>query len=510
MALLVRTVLLLVALLATSVRDASCSGVTVTNVSLGTRDSGTGNAPINFDISWNNSWRSTSNGAPAPNNWDAAWVFVKFRKNGGDWKHASFNNTGHTVPSGASLDVGLADTGASFNIATNPGVGVFIYRSSDGTGTFSKSGFSLSWKYTQDGVGTGDTIDLRVFAIEMVYVPDGAFFAGDNGTSTGALQQGTSDTDPWYIGSESSITTNNNAGTGTGLAETAAEYYVPGGSITIPAAFPKGYGKFYMMKGELSQSQWISFFNALTATQKSTRDITSSSGKNSDSLTNRNNVSWGGTGDATLPDQGSGATYGTVAMNFIGWADLTAYLDWAGLRPMSEFEFERAARGPYRTVSGEYPWGSTSITQAYTISNSGTASESAQSDANSVHGDHASIQGPMRVGAMAYNHTTRITSGAGYYGSLNLADNVQERCVTIATSTGRSFEARYHGNGALDSSGNPDVSTWPGTGVTGAGVRGSAWRWAATLGRTSDRANVSVLPSARSAWGGGRGVRSAP
>lgn len=507
---LVRALCLLVSLLALRVNSASCGEINVANVSLGTLDSGTGNAPINFDISWNNSWRSTDPGAPAPNNWDAAWVFVKFRKNGGDWQHASLNNTGHTVPSGASLDVGLADTGSSFNIATNPGVGVFIYRSADGIGAFSKTGFSLSWKYTQDGVGTGDTIDLRIFAIEMVYVPDGGFFAGDNATSTGALQQGTADTDPWYIGSESAITTFNGAGTGTGLAETASEYYVPGGIITIPAAFPKGYGKFYMMKGEISQSQWVSFFNTLTATQQSTRDITSVSGKNSDNLTTRNNVSWTGTGDASLPDRGSGATYGSVAMNYISWVDLAAYLDWAALRPMSEFEFERSARGPYRAVSGEYPWGSTSVTQATSISNQGTLIESAQSAANAVYGDHASIQGPMRVGAMAYNHTTRITSAAGYYGNMNLADNVQERCVTIATSTGRSFEGRYHGNGTLDAAGNPNVSTWPGTAVTGAGIRGTAWKYAATLGRTSDRANVSVLPTARSAWGGGRGVRSAP
>lgn len=268
---LLRPLYLIIALFALWARDASCGEINVTNISLGTRDSGTGNAPINFDISWNNSWRSTGAGAPAPNNWDAAWVFVKFRKNGGDWQHASLNDTGHTVPSGASLDVGLVDTDSSFNIATNPGVGVFIYRSADGVGTFSKAGFSLSWKYTQDGVGTGDTIDLRIFAIEMVYVPDGSFFAGDNATSTNSFRQGTSDNDPWFIGSENAITTTNSAGTGTGSAESAAEYYYPGpgdaaGSVfTIPAAYPKGYRKFYLMKGEISQSQWVAFFNTLTS-----------------------------------------------------------------------------------------------------------------------------------------------------------------------------------------------------------------------------------------------------
>lgn len=197
-------------------------------------------------------------------------------------------------------------------------------------------------------------------------------------------------------------------------------------------------------------------------------------------------------------------------MNYLTWADLTAYLDWAGLRPISELEFERACRGPYRAVSGEYPWGSTSITQATSISNAGTATESAQSAANAVYGNHAAVQGPLRVGAMAYNKTTRITAGAGYYGNLNFADNVTERCVSVANSTGRAFEGKNHGNGSLDSSGNPNVSTWPGTSGVGAGVRGSSWNGSNSISRTSDRTNVTLAPTTRSAIGGGRAARSAP
>ena len=84
----------------------------------------------------------------------------------------------------------------------------------------------------------------------MVYVPDGAFFAGDNATSTASFQQGSSDTGPWYIGSEGAITIGAQAGTGTGFGETNAEYrYVSmggagedstGATFTIPATFPKG------------------------------------------------------------------------------------------------------------------------------------------------------------------------------------------------------------------------------------------------------------------------------
>ena len=340
----------------------------------------------------------------------------------------------------------------------------------------------------------------------MVYTPAGSFFAGDNATSDLSFTQGSSDTDPWYIGSEGSITTANAAGTGTGLAETAAEYYYPGqgdaaGSVfTIPAAFPKGYQAHYMMKGEISQGQWVGFFNTLTATQKSTRDITATKG---DNLAARNNVSWT-SGDATLPDQGGGATYEGVAMNYLSRADLPAYLDWSGLRPMSELEFERAGRGPYRAVSGEYAWGSTSITQATSISNAGLPTERAQSGANANFDE---MVGPLRVGSFAYGVATRIDAGAGYYGAMELSGNLFERSVTVGTSTGRSFEGRYHGNGALDASGNFNVSTWPG--VTGSGLRGGVWNIPSTYAQLSDRTYATFSVASRDLMYGGRGVRVA-
>jgi formylglycine-generating enzyme required for sulfatase activity len=167
--------------------------------------------------------------------------------------------------------------------------------------------------------------------------------------------------------------------------------------FTIPAAFPKGFQAHYIRKGEITQGQWVSLFNTLTATQQSTRDITGSPGKNSDNVTFRSNVSWTGSGDATFPDRGSGATYQGGAMNYLGWADVAAYLDWSGLRPMSESEFEKSARGPYRAVSGEYAWGATSITQAASVTDGGTLSERAQSGANAVYGTHAASKVPCEL-----------------------------------------------------------------------------------------------------------------
>ncbi len=479
-----------------------------------------GDGEIEFDLAWDNSWRSVTE----PHNWDAVWVFCKIRRNGGDWEHLKLKTTGHTIPQSPqalTTAMGLVDTGAAHNASTNPAVGIFIYRTNDGFGTVTANDLRLRWSYADNGASSGDVIDIRVVGVEMVYIPEGSFYAGDNATSTDAFRQkSTTDNDPWLISSENAITTTDT---------TTGDYYYPGGTgygdaansiFTIPAAFPKGYGAIYMAKGELSQNSWGAFFNMLTSTQQSTRDITAgvlnSTGKASDGLVNRNNVSWT-SGDATLPDQGSGATYAGVAMNYISWADLTAFLDWAGLRPMSELEYEKAGRGhdgrigePKAAVSGEYAWGTTSITRATSISNAGLRNERGHTGSNANVIGSPFLNGPLLVGSFAKGVNTRIASGGGYYGVMELSGNVWERSVTVGNSTGRAFEGRYHGNGVLDSSGNPNVTSWPGANAVGAGFRGGGWGHSAPFARLSDRLYAAMPDTSRINDFGGRGVRSAP
>ncbi|MCX6115774.1 MAG: hypothetical protein NTV65_11260, partial [Proteobacteria bacterium] len=206
---------------------------------------------VEFDIAWNYSWRLSTE----QSNWDAVWVFMKFKnasRGSGEWQPGSLLNTGHTAPNGSEITTGLINTATSFNIATNPGVGVFIYRSAAGSGSVDFNDVKLRWDYEQDGVVYGDDLTYQIHAIHMVYVPDGAFYAGDNNTSTSSFKQGSADNDPWYITSESAITTSSGS----------AEYYDATG-YTIPAAFPKGYGKFYLMRHEITQEQWRDFFNSL-------------------------------------------------------------------------------------------------------------------------------------------------------------------------------------------------------------------------------------------------------
>ena len=463
---------------------------------------------VRFNILWNYSWRRSS-----PTNWDAMWVFIKYRRNGGNWAHASLMNTGHTAPAGSTISVGLRNPTAAFNIASNPGAGVFIHKSADGFGTNNFVGLKLVWNYVQDGMSLGDSLDFQVHAVHMVYVPSGAFYAGDNATSASSFRQGVSDNDPWYIGSEGSMTVSSASA---GSASPTALVYYDSTSYTLPAAFPKGHDAFYMMRHEITQEQWRSFFNTLpTGTPRTNRDITGVTGKNSDSLVSRNNLSWSGSGDAELPDAGGGRTFCTVPANFLSWGDVTAWLDWAGLRPMTELEFEKASRGTGASASGEYPWGVAVPTPATGISLSGFVDEKPSNPgANSNFGPSLPLasQGPLRIGSFAhlnYSIESRFVSGGSFYGIFELGGNLRERVVTVSNATGRLFDGT-HGDGAVDLNGLANASTWPSETGTGAGFRGGSWNDPASLMRTSDRTNASIAVSARANNQGGRGVRRAP
>ncbi|HRV13636.1 MAG TPA: SUMF1/EgtB/PvdO family nonheme iron enzyme, partial [Tenuifilaceae bacterium] len=419
---------------------------------------------VQFDLSWENSWRTSS----APNNWDAAWVFVKYRVGSGDWQHAWLNNTGHSSGTGtsATIDAGLLTPGTAFHATTNPALGVFIYRSADGTGNFSITGAQLRWNYGANGVADNATVDVKVFAIEMVYVPAGNFYVGSGGTETSAFYMYPTTTNPYQITGEGAIT----VGTTDGNLYYPSSTYGGDQSGPIPANFPKGYAAFYCQKYEISQQQYVDFLNTLTSAQASTRYP--------NATTNRHAITV------------SGGVYSTtnpyVACNFLSWMDGAAYSDWAGLRPMTELEFEKACRGLETPVANEYAWGTATVAgNAYTLENDNATNEGIASNYSTSTGNASyditdgSIDGPLRVGIFAANadNQGRITAGASYYGIMELSGNLWERAVTVGNATGRDFTG-LHGNGALSTNGHANETAWPGltsgevTGATGSGFRG--------------------------------------
>ena len=154
---------------------------------------------------------------------------------------------------------------------------------------------------------------------------------------------------------------------------------------------------------------------------------------------------------------------------------------------------------------------------AYTLANAGASNEGIATNYSSGTGNASysitvgSINGPLRVGIFAANgiNTGRITAGASYYGIMELSGNMYERTVTIGNATGREFTG-LHGDGALDASGEADVSNWPGTDAVGAGFRGGDWGRHASYLRVSDRYDAAVTYPDRDGVYGFRAVRSGP
>ncbi|MDP3042609.1 MAG: SUMF1/EgtB/PvdO family nonheme iron enzyme [Candidatus Omnitrophota bacterium] len=463
---------------------AEANNLNVSTVSLGNVSLGQVTAAVQFNISWDNSWRTAAN-------YDAAWVFIKYSTNAGvSWNHATLKTSG-TNPAGFSQGSGTAlDI-----IVPADKKGVFLQRSANGAGSVSTSSIQFVWDYGADGVISTSTVRVKVFAIEMVYIPTSAFYVGSGGTETSAFYTYPTTTNAYLIASENEIT----VGTTAGNLYYALSTYGGDQAGPIPVAFPKGYAAFYMMKYEISQGQYADFLNTITSAQATTRYPAQTTYRHTISGTYPNY-------SASRPDR---------ACNFISWADVTAYFDWAALRPFTELEFEKAARGDSVSTPNEYAWGSTSITAARDISGAENGTETiTNAGANCAYNNTTFIggdagTGPLRCGIFATGSSTRVTSGAGYYGVMELSGNLWERPVTVGNTTGRAFTG-LNGDGALDGTGNANVTNWPVTDAVGAGYRGGSWGNAATYARASDRYYAAFTSAGRDIDYGGRAVRTSP
>jgi formylglycine-generating enzyme required for sulfatase activity len=517
------------------------NNIQINNISLTGTNPAQGFTLVEFDINWQNSWRSSS----APGNWDAAWVFIKYRKTGGEWKHARLNDTGHNTGTGtpATLEVGLRDPKLTFNITSNPGIGATVYRSQNGIGEFAITNMQLRWNYESQSVSLGDSIEVRVFAIEMVMVPGGNYVLGD-GSSVGRFRQVAVNA-PYQVSTSGSPIKCESGGSddtqlrGTGIwldgdlgiSRTAST------ETNMNTDFPTGFRGFYCMKYEISQGQYRDFLNTLTRQQQNARTATNISGtsisnryvmSNSSGILNRNGLRC----NAALPSTGPVEIYCDldgdgignepndgewIACNFIGFRDGAAFLDWCGLRYMTELEYEKAARGPGSAIAGEYAWGTATVANSpYSTSNSGLANEGIGSNYNSSSGNaiysatKGGINGPLRVGIFSANaqNTGRLTSGASYYGIMELSGNLWERIVGLSNSTSRNYNAA-HGDGEITADGEANVSNGLGSDGSGSGVKGGSYDdLTLPVLRTSDRLFSGYNDSGRLNIYSIRGARS--
>lgn len=486
--------------------------IKVENVTLTGRNRTADHVQVQFNLSWQNSFRLASGAS----NWDAAWVFVKYKiGTNGAWKHATLSTSGHVIPTDGAAD-------------PNDGSGIFIYRSNTGSGALTLNGVQLRWNYGADLVPDESIIFVRVFAIEMVHVPSGNFQAGSGGANTGEFRQAnlttTGNAASFTITSTSPTLQGNNSGSSSLNISTRAgsgnDQLTGTTTATLASGYPTGYAAFYCMKYEISQGQYRDFLNTLTYAQQVTRTAsvpTSAAGTGALATagTNRNyiEIKTSGVSNTTPAVYGCDADGDNVfdetndgewvASNFLKWEDITAFLDWAALRPMTELEFEKACRGTVAPVVDEFSWGSTSFTNVTAITNGQQENEVSGTTNANLTNNNGYTSGPVRTGIFATGASTRITSGSSYYGIMDLSGNLWEQVISIANSACRSFNGNV-GNGTIDTNGNADTG-WPGQ--TNIGCRGGSWASSNASARVSDRSNITGGVTNRNNDYGGRGVR---
>ena len=476
---------------------------------------------LTFTIKWDNSWRVT--GAGSPGNYDAAWIFVKRQPcaANGLWSHAllSATSSDHIVTGSYGL---VAD-------AVTDGMGIFIHRpvsANNQIGSLASTSsvtIKLSGTYNPALIGSSSSSDnFKVIGIEMVYVPTGSFYVGDGrttnsnnfslGNTIGAVQI-TSDVQTNGLGGYSNYVSN----------------LIYGCITSFPSTYPLGYNGYYCMKYEINQQQIVDYLNTLNYDQQAARlavwgarlpNVVNTYFTNASNYRQMIKVVTAGTSNTTPAIFGLDNSWNAfLAAGYLNWQDLTSYLDWSGLRPMTEFEFEKACRGTLNPVSNEYPWGTTVMnTSSGGMTNANTSSEVMnQVNEGIVHYNWDG--GPMRSGFAATSNSNRVQASATFFGIMEMAGNVAEQCVGGGSGYNYATFTNLNGDGALTAKGLSNTLGWPTDGGSSSGTILKGGGFYTTTGQmtqmqVSDRqfyaGDARNFSNTRDRNIGGRGVRSYP
>lgn len=455
------------------------------------------------EITWENSWKLDR----APFNHDAIWIFAKYQNAQGEWKHIDLSSI--------EADHQVGDTLLHIETVLDK-KGIFVQRRDFGEGNIPFISLDLLMSQAPSNPQA-----IKIFGIEMVHIPEGAFWIGDS-LQYNSFRRG-DDAGPFRITSEAMIP----VGTAAGQLYNGGDFPP---EANILASYPKGFDAFYLMKYELTQEQYVDFLNCLSFDQQleHTRISPSSlAGRHAMAATSSNPQRNGiiietagtvGAMPATYACEGAqdGIFFASDdgqnrACNFLEWSDLAAYLDWAALRPITEMEFEKASRGREYPIPGGFAWGTDLAIDANTVLNDGTASETVSEKATGQAGlgshGYTGPQGPLRAGFGGNATSNRLQAGASYFGALELSGNLWELCINVEL-TGIDYEG-VPGDGSLDARGLSDEPFWPVS--DGVGHRGGALNSGITAGfrdlAISDRFYAGLFPSVRRNTSGGRGGR---
>jgi hypothetical protein len=414
---------------------------------------------VQFDISWQNSWRDDIN-------WDAAWLFIKYKDGAGNWGHAYLNTTGYNNGTGTSNTLEV----------TNDNVGAFLYRSGLGSGSFTSTGIQLQWNYGQNGLNSVTGLEIQVFGIEQVYIPEGDFnvdktvmryqrFINQN------YNEYSYEIQLWAPGYNCPVI-NNRLSPVLSYYDAYSNYRdsirikgdvgidTDNDGVVDNTNYPIGYENFYTFKYELTEQQYADFYNTLNSTQQSTVGLAG----NDISILNGKYVS-------SKPN-------GICSFNASNDVKLLSYADWCGLRPMSFLEWQKSIWGNeyinYYTASSlvEYPPNIANISNN-TYYNFYFMPENelvinGEETPYLLNRDYQNQElfptyilypfnmGSVRAGLFASSNSTRRIANSSYYGVMDYNGGVFEPFVPLNQLH---YDAS-NGNGVLTSSGQTDVSNW--------------------------------------------------
>ncbi|MBK8698504.1 MAG: hypothetical protein IPN29_02760 [Saprospiraceae bacterium] len=398
---------------------------------------------ISFTLSWDNSWRVDNNNHPQ-NNMDGVLVFFKYRTETGEWQNLSL---------GAPSVVPFFGLPANFEYVSYGNAKIFH------PSTVGKGSISGLFKFSTPALPYD--IEIRAFAVEMVMIPSTYHYLGDGNQlteSTNAFHYG--DNTYSYYGQFTNVDANTFDDE---EIEAPNTFEVAFGLSSLNINNPNFpvLGVIWCMKYEISQGAYRDFLNTLNVTQQTTRTAnlpTSAVGTGAltTSGNNRNFI------EIKYPSiDGFPAVYGCdasgnnlydeandgefVACNYLSWPDIAAWLDWAGLAPMTEIHFEKICKNNYfnAPIAGEYAWESKLInSSALTLSNPYTQSELVSNSSGTLGNaifDMSGLDGPVRNGIFSVAITNRKVSGAAYYGVMDMSGNLTEACVTVGNVAARSY-----------------------------------------------------------------------